>query len=209
MFSLVSTWMGDYSSAAWVLLLTLKSRLDLISRPILVVGSVLMQSWQLGSIGWGCTEPVVWTTLGTTCGRCQAGLEFLVGLIPGSTMGRDFGKDNLFFGSQGTLLCPCCLESRREKEIRGGDSLLTNGSISVWSSPFPWNGYRPGSDHGRPPYVIPRGSSGWNKKGVPVGQGERSSWDLFSTTQGTGYEEKKSFALFSCQIWKKKRKKKG
>ena len=30
-----------------------------ISRPILVVGSVLMQSWQLGSIGWGCTEPVV------------------------------------------------------------------------------------------------------------------------------------------------------
>ena len=31
-------------SVAWVLLLTLKSRLDLISRPILVVGSVLMQS---------------------------------------------------------------------------------------------------------------------------------------------------------------------
>ena len=40
----VSTWMGDCSSVAWVLLLTLKSRLDLISRPILVVGSVLMQS---------------------------------------------------------------------------------------------------------------------------------------------------------------------
>ena len=30
-----------------------------------------MQSWQLGSIGWGCTEPVVWTTLGTTWGRCH------------------------------------------------------------------------------------------------------------------------------------------
>ena len=41
-----------------------------------------------------------------------------------------------------------------------------------------------------------------------MGQGERYSWDLFSTTQGTGYEEKKSFALFSCQIRKKKRKKK-
>ena len=46
-----------------------------------------MQSWQLGSVGWGCTEPVVWTTLGTTCERCQAGLEILVGLpksYPGS-----------------------------------------------------------------------------------------------------------------------------
>ena len=30
-----------------------------------------MQSWQLGSVGWGCTEPVVWTTLSTTCGRCH------------------------------------------------------------------------------------------------------------------------------------------
>ena len=39
-----------------------------------------MQSWQLGSIGWGCTEPVVWTILGTTCGRCQAWLEIPVGL---------------------------------------------------------------------------------------------------------------------------------
>ena len=35
------------------------SRLNLISRPVLVVDSVLMQSLQLGSVGWGCTEPVV------------------------------------------------------------------------------------------------------------------------------------------------------
>ena len=25
----------------------------------------------MGSVGWGCTEPVVWATLGTTCGRCH------------------------------------------------------------------------------------------------------------------------------------------
>ena len=31
----------------------------------------MMQSWQLGSIGWGCTEPVIWSTLGTTCGWCH------------------------------------------------------------------------------------------------------------------------------------------
>ena len=47
---------------------------------MLVVGSVLMQSWQLGSVGCGCTEPVVWKTLGTTCERCQAGLEIPVDL---------------------------------------------------------------------------------------------------------------------------------
>ena len=35
------------------------SRSDLINRPILVVGSVLMESEQLGSVGWGCTEPVI------------------------------------------------------------------------------------------------------------------------------------------------------
>ena len=35
------------------------SWLDLISHPILVIGFVLMQSYQLGSIGWGGTEPVV------------------------------------------------------------------------------------------------------------------------------------------------------
>ena len=68
--SSVSTWMGDCLIVAWVLLLNLKSRLDLISRSIRVVGSVLIQSSQLGnSVGWGCTEPVVLTTLGTTCGR--------------------------------------------------------------------------------------------------------------------------------------------
>ena len=61
--SLVSTWMGDCSRDAWVLLLTLLSRLELISRPILVVGSVLIHG-----------------TLGTTCRRCQARLEILVGL---------------------------------------------------------------------------------------------------------------------------------
>ena len=48
----------------------------------LVVGSVLMQSWQLGSVGWRCTEPtVVWTTLGT--GPAEdviTGLEFPVDL---------------------------------------------------------------------------------------------------------------------------------
>ena len=79
-----------------MLLLTLKSWLDLISRTILVVGSVLMQSWQLGSIGWECTEPVVWTTLGTTCGRCQAGLEIPVGLIMWSLVGQqDWKKSRL------------------------------------------------------------------------------------------------------------------
>ena len=47
MLSSVSTWMGDCSSVAANPL----SRLELISRPILVVGSVSMQSWQLGSVG--------------------------------------------------------------------------------------------------------------------------------------------------------------
>ena len=65
---------------------------DLISRPILVVGSVLMQSWQLGSIGWGCTEPVDGTTLGTTCGRCQAGLEITVDLPMWSRVGQQDWK---------------------------------------------------------------------------------------------------------------------
>ena len=55
-----------------------------------------MQSWQLGSIGWGCTEPVVWTTLGTTCGRCQAGLEIPVGLPMWSLVGQqDWKKRHL------------------------------------------------------------------------------------------------------------------
>ena len=36
-----------------------ESWLDLISRPVLVVGSVLMQNKQLGSVRWGCKEPVV------------------------------------------------------------------------------------------------------------------------------------------------------
>ena len=35
------------------------SRLDLISCPSVVVGTVLIQSTQLGQVGWGCTEPVV------------------------------------------------------------------------------------------------------------------------------------------------------
>ena len=36
-----------------------------VIHPILVVGSVLIQSYQLSSVGWGCTEPtVVKTTLG-------------------------------------------------------------------------------------------------------------------------------------------------
>ena len=35
------------------------SGLSLDWSPILVVGSVLMQSYQLGSVGWRCTEPVV------------------------------------------------------------------------------------------------------------------------------------------------------
>ena len=53
-----------------------------------------MQSWQLGSIGWGCTEPVVWKTLGTTCGRCQAGLEIPVGLPMWSLVGQQDWKKN-------------------------------------------------------------------------------------------------------------------
>ena len=44
MLSLVSTWVGDCSSVVWVL---------------------------LSRLGWGCTEPLVWTTLGTTWGRCH------------------------------------------------------------------------------------------------------------------------------------------
>ena len=35
------------------------NRLDLISRPILVVGAVLMESLQLGCVGCWCTEHVV------------------------------------------------------------------------------------------------------------------------------------------------------
>ena len=35
----------------------------------------------MASVGWGCTEPVVWSTLDTrTYGQCQAGLEIPVGL---------------------------------------------------------------------------------------------------------------------------------
>ena len=34
----------------------------------------------MDSVGWGCTEPVVLTTLGTTCRRCQAKLEILLEL---------------------------------------------------------------------------------------------------------------------------------
>ena len=60
MLSSVITWMEDSrSSVCLSVAANPQSRLDLISRPILVVGSVLMQSWQLGSVGWGCTEPVV------------------------------------------------------------------------------------------------------------------------------------------------------
>ena len=47
--------MGDCSSIARVLLLALKSQLDFISRPILVVGSVLMElaigQYRLGMYG--------------------------------------------------------------------------------------------------------------------------------------------------------------
>ena len=52
--------MGDSgSSVVRVLLLNLKSRPDLISRPIeLVVGFVLIQSQQLGNVGWGTREDV-------------------------------------------------------------------------------------------------------------------------------------------------------
>ena len=40
-----------------------------------------MQSWQLGSVGWGCTEPMVWTTLGTGSAEdVITGLEVLVDL---------------------------------------------------------------------------------------------------------------------------------
>ena len=51
-----------------------------------------MQSLQLGSVGWGYTEPVVWSTLGTTCGRCQAGLEIPLDLPMWSLVGQQDWK---------------------------------------------------------------------------------------------------------------------
>ena len=60
-----STWMGDCC-------LNTAANLDLIS----VLYSLLALCW-----GWECTEPVVWTTIDTTCRRCQAGLEILVDLL--------------------------------------------------------------------------------------------------------------------------------
>ena len=74
--SLVSAWMVDCSSAA----ANPKSRLDLISRPILVVGSVLMQSYQYGSVGWGAQN--LWSEhpLATPVEDVITGLVFLVDL---------------------------------------------------------------------------------------------------------------------------------
>ena len=62
----------------------------------LVVGSVLMQSLQLGSTGWGCMEPVVWTTLGTGPAEdVVTGLEFPVGFLMWSLVGQqDWKKSN-------------------------------------------------------------------------------------------------------------------
>ena len=111
-----------------------------------------MQSWQLGSIGWGCTEPVVWTTLGTTCGRCPAGLEIPVDLPMWSLVGQQDWKkstssyrtysqyssikggltriNNWFFCPVVPCICvnqDCCIFS---KEIAKSPSLLSSLSLN-------------------------------------------------------------------------------
>ena len=50
-------------------------------RTILVVGSVLMQSWQLGSVGWGCVHGTYGLNNPFATGPAEdviTGLEFLV-----------------------------------------------------------------------------------------------------------------------------------
>ena len=42
---------------------------------------------------------MVWTTLGTTCGRCQAGLEIPVGLPMWSLVGQQDWKKNIALGT--------------------------------------------------------------------------------------------------------------
>ena len=94
MLSSDSTWMGDCWSVVWLLLLTLKSRLDLISR-VLFTGCWLCVDAELaiGQCRLGpLTEPVVWSTLGTTCGRCQAGLEIPEDLPMWSLVGQQDWK---------------------------------------------------------------------------------------------------------------------
>ena len=57
-----------------------QSRLDLISHPMLVDGSVLMQSWQLGSVGWGASNLWPKQPLAPPAENVITGLEFLVEL---------------------------------------------------------------------------------------------------------------------------------
>ena len=77
MLSLVSTWMGNSVSANPL------SQLDFICPPILVVGSVLMQSLQLGGIGW-CRAWNLWTkqplALPVPADNVMTRLKFLVDL---------------------------------------------------------------------------------------------------------------------------------
>ena len=48
-----------------------------------------MQSYQLGSVGWGYSEPLVLATLGTgSMVDIITGLEFLVGLPTGPLVGQ-------------------------------------------------------------------------------------------------------------------------
>ena len=53
----------------------------MISRPILVVGSVLMQSYQLGSVGWGVAQ-ILWSEQPSVppAEDVITGLEFLIDL---------------------------------------------------------------------------------------------------------------------------------
>ena len=51
----------------------------------------------IGQCRLGCTEPVVWSTLRTTCGRCQAGLEIPIDLPMWSLVGQQDWKKKYIF----------------------------------------------------------------------------------------------------------------
>ena len=76
-----------------------------------------MHSWQLGSIGWGCTEPVVRTTLGTTCGSCQAGLEIPVDLPMWSLVGQQDWKKRSVHGSSAIQAQYCLIGGSNVAQI--------------------------------------------------------------------------------------------
>ena len=60
----------------------------MISRPILVIGSVLMQSYQLGSVGWGAWNMWSEQPLAQPAEDVITGLEFLVDLPMRSLVGQ-------------------------------------------------------------------------------------------------------------------------